>query len=415
MSVADAFAQGVSLTAWLGPWGRPVGAVLVLGALLGLGALFSRTVGRRWRRALEAAGEDKAVWKEALLAAGPPARLLWAALAVTLAAAVCGPPPWVGVALEKGFRAAVIVAVFWGLYRLVDRNAAWLRRLGARHGAEFQATVVPLLSVVLRFTLVAVGATVLLQEFGYRIDSLIAGLGLGGLAVSLAAKDTLANLFAGAVILIERTFAVGDWIETPDVSGTVEAITIRSTKIRTFDQGLVTVPNANLVGGALKNWSRMGRRRTMYRLLLDRTTPPEALARFVARFRAHLQAQPDVVPDAVTVAFEQVTEAGFSVLVTYYTRSTQYDAWLQINERLNLDVLRFLEEEGIALAMPERVLVAAGASPWPEGATGTAAALGLAVGSGADRAGAVFRPKEAPPAEKRPPEAKEGGEGERGK
>ena len=97
------------------------------------------------------------------------------------------------------------------------------------------------------------------QEWDYRIDGFIAGLGLGGLAFSLAAKDTLSNVFGGLVVILDKPFSIGDWIKTPSVEGTVEDISFRSTKVRTFAQALVTVPNATLANEPVTNWTRMGK------------------------------------------------------------------------------------------------------------------------------------------------------------
>src|SRR5699024_6731493 len=121
--------------------------------------------------------------------------------------------------------------------------------------------LVSFLSRALQFIIIAMAISIVLQEFDYHIGGLITGLGIGGLAISLAAKDALANLFGGVVIVTEKPFTINDWIMTPSVEGTVEDISFRSTKVRTFDQALVVVPNATLANEAITNWSKMGKRR----------------------------------------------------------------------------------------------------------------------------------------------------------
>ncbi|MBE3595940.1 MAG: mechanosensitive ion channel family protein [Hydrogenibacillus sp.] len=325
--------------------------------------VFERTIGRHLARYAERNGE--AVAASLIQAFGRPLRVLWSLIGLYLALIVLGPPLWLKMAFQKIVRVVILVFVAWGFYNLTDRSAEWVRRLGMRHGVEFRTMLLPLISHVFRFLVLAVAFTVLLQEFGYRIDSLIAGLGLGGLAVSLAAKDTLSNLFGGAVILFEKTFAVGDWIETPAVSGTVEEITIRSTKIRTFDQGLVIIPNSLLVGGAIKNWSKMGKRRILFNLPLEIGTSPERIARLVGRLKNDLLQDPDVHPDGVYVAFEQFAESSLSVLISFFTRTTKYDEWLAIKERINLHILRLLEAEGVRLAVPSRTVYVRADEPGP--------------------------------------------------
>ena len=126
--------------------------------------------------------------------------------------------------------------------------------------------VIPLLSKALRFVIIAIAITVILQEFDYEVSGFVAGLGLGGLAISLAAKEALANMLGGIVIITEKPFVIGDWIFTPSIEGTVVEITFRSTKVRTFADALVTMPNDTLVNEPITNWSRMEKRRHTFNL-----------------------------------------------------------------------------------------------------------------------------------------------------
>ncbi|MDY0324363.1 MAG: mechanosensitive ion channel family protein [Candidatus Carbobacillus sp.] len=283
-----------------------------------------------------------------------PFKWFWTILALYTAFLVLGPPAPVTTFLSRFYRSVIILLLTWGFYNMTGRSAEWLRSLGERQGLAFRETLTPLISRLLRFILIVIAGTVLLQEFGYRIESVITGLGLGGLAISLAAQDTLKNMFGGAVILLEKTFTIGDWIETPDVSGTVEMITIRSTRIRTFDQGLVIVPNANLTSGAIKNWSRMGKRRLMFNLPLSLGASSTQVKSFVDTLKAHLQSHPGVHPDAIYVAMNQFGDGNLQVLVYFYTKTIQYDEWLLLAQEINLYILDLLKEKNLSLAMPTR-------------------------------------------------------------
>ncbi|MBE3594056.1 MAG: mechanosensitive ion channel family protein [Candidatus Carbobacillus altaicus] len=283
-----------------------------------------------------------------------PFKWFWTILALYTAFLALGPPAPVTIFLSRFYRSVIIILMTWGFYNMTGRSAEWLRRLGERQGLAFRETLTPLISRILRFVLIVIAGTVLLQEFGYRIESVITGLGLGGLAISLAAQDTLKNMFGGAVILLEKTFTIGDWIETPDVSGTVEMITIRSTQIRTFDQGLVIVPNANLTSGAIKNWSRMGKRRIMFNLPLALGATSEQVRSFVNTLRSHLKSHPGVHPDAIYVAMNQFGDGNMQVLVYFFTKTVQYDEWLLLGEEINLYILDLLKIHGLSLAVPVR-------------------------------------------------------------
>ena len=186
---------------------------------------------------------------------------------------------------------------------------------------------------------------------GVSVQGLVAGLGLGGLAVSLAAKDLLANLFGGLAIVTEKHFTIGDWIETPTVEGTVEGITFRSTLVRTFDQALVTVPNSILANEAIKNWSKMGKRRITYHLGISPFTPREKIQRAVQRIREMLQNHPDIHPQTIFVYFERFGESSLDLFLYFFTKTTVWGEYLQV-EDCNLKILQILEEEGIELAFP---------------------------------------------------------------
>ncbi|MFP3359363.1 mechanosensitive ion channel family protein, partial [Planococcus sp. SIMBA_143] len=127
-----------------------------------------------------------------------------------------------------------------------------------KYNVKIDHILIPFFSKALRLIIVAIGISVIAQEFEYDINGFVAGLGIGGLAFALAAKDALANLFGGIIIITEKPFTIGDWIKTPSVEGTIEDISFRSTKVRTFAQALVTVPNATLSNEAITNWSKMG-------------------------------------------------------------------------------------------------------------------------------------------------------------
>ncbi|MFA1822484.1 mechanosensitive ion channel family protein [Virgibacillus oceani] len=126
-------------------------------------------------------------------------------------------------------------------------------------------------SRTLRIVIIAISFSIIAQEFGYDVNGFVAGLGIGGLAFALAAKDALANMFGGIIIITKKPFTIGDWVLTPSVEGTVEDISFRSTKVRTFAQALVTVPNATLSNEPITNWSKMGKRQITFNSRLSPT------------------------------------------------------------------------------------------------------------------------------------------------
>lgn len=245
------------------------------------------------------------------------------------------------------FRIAVVLFLAWALYNLVGSPP--LGKISRRY--RLDPLLLGFLVKAVKALIAALAVIMILHQLGYDINGFIAGLGLGGLAVALAAKDVLANIFAGIVIIADKPFAVGDWIATAEVEGTVEQVTFRSTRIRTFAQALVTVPNAVLANEAITNWSRMGKRRISFKLGVALNTPPDRLERSVRRIRELLRENPGVHPETILVHLEGFGERSLEIAFYFFTRSTAYAEYLEIKEAINLRIIGILREEEVSLAL----------------------------------------------------------------
>ena len=137
---------------------------------------------------------------------------------------------------------------------------------------------------------------------GINLNGLVAGLGLGSVVITLAAQDTAKNIFGGLVIFLDKPFIVGDWIEVQDYEGTVEDITFRSTRVRTFENSLVNIPNAVISNESIINWSRMERRRNKVNLCLELDTPLEKVQIIQDRIKEMLKQHDDVIDETIIVA-----------------------------------------------------------------------------------------------------------------
>jgi MscS family membrane protein len=195
------------------------------------------------------------------------------------------------------------------------------------------------------------------EEWGFNINGFIAGLGLGGLAFALAAKETVSNLFGGIVIVTEKPFTIGDWIKTPSVEGTVEDITFRSTKIRTFAQALVTVPNSTLANEPIINWSKMGKRQITFHLGVTYSTSREQLQTIARRIELMLIEHKEIHNDTIIVRFDRFNESSLDIYLYFFTNVTSFADYLSIKEDVNFRIMAILEEEGVNMAFPTRTLV----------------------------------------------------------
>lgn len=253
-------------------------------------------------------------------------------------------------------RSGIIIVISWGLYNLTASSSHLFDKLNEKYSLEIDAILIPFLSRVLRVVIVAVAISVIAQEFGYNVTSFIAGLGIGGLAISLAAKDALANLFGGFVIITERPFSIGDWIKTSTVEGIVEEITFRSTRVRTFADAVVTVPNATLSNDTITNWSKMNKRQISFQLKLSYDTTKSTLESIVNQIKELLENHPEVHKDAIHVSFTDYQEDGYGILINFFTNTTVYAEFIKIKEDINFSIKGILEKEGTTPAVPGRRL-----------------------------------------------------------
>ena len=256
----------------------------------------------------------------------------------------------------KLVKSAIIFLVGWGLFNLSSSSTLILAKLNERFNFEMNEILIPFLSKLLRVIIVVVIFSAIAQEFNYNVVGLVGGLGLGGLAFALAAKDALSNLFGGVIIITEKPFTIGDWILTPSVEGTVETITFRSTKIRTFAQALVTVPNAKLANESITNWSEMGKRRIVFDLSVTYETPKEKLEGVIKKIDYILKNHSGIDQDTIVTKFDKYGVDGLDIYIYFFTKTTVWLDFLKIKEEINYKIMDILDHEGVSLAVPNRKL-----------------------------------------------------------
>jgi len=259
-----------------------------------------------------------------------------------------------------------IVAIGWFLYNLVDLIDFALRRVTAKSATRLDDTVVTLLRKALRIFLLIMLALFIAQNFfGANITAWLAGLGIAGLAVSLAAQDSVKNLFGSLTVLIERPFGLGDRIIFDGFDGTVEQIGFRSSKVRLLTGHLLTVPNMRFTDGAIENiTARPHISRTM-NLPLAYDTPPEKVEHAVGIIKRIL-AEQDILepinsPDRQPrVFFNEFGQAGLNIMITYaYGINHNGRDWWSYQahgEMLNFRILRAFAQDGIELAFPTQTM-----------------------------------------------------------
>ncbi|NLU32482.1 MAG: mechanosensitive ion channel family protein [Clostridiaceae bacterium] len=289
---------------------------------------------------------------ELVSALDPPARLLIVTAGFTAALWLIGIPVTRQSFAGHIMRTLVAFVVFWTLYRAGNILARLFERVAERTRTTLDDILIPYVRKGIKVIIVIIGISVIAKEWNYDLGALLTGLGLGGLAFALAAQETVANFFGGLTIMVDKPFQIGDWIQTPDVEGTVEDIGFRSTRIRTFAQALVTVPNSGLAKSNITNWSRMGKRRITFNISLTYAASASQIEALLARIRDLLEHHPGIHPETIFVFFENFGQNGPELLLYFFTRTTVWKEYLEVREDVNLKLMHILDELGLKVAYP---------------------------------------------------------------
>ena len=348
--VRDALARAGDFW-WLVQIFGAVLATLVLGA-----------VARRFVRHLQTrAAATRALTDDALFTAlrGPTRGLIWA-IGLTWAAHIAGEET--GAALFDALpaiRSVLIVTSFtWFLLRFArSYEDLYIADQDAR-GGEIDRTFVQATGKLIRAAVFITAALVVLQTLGINIAGLLAFGGMGGIAVGLAARDLLANIFGGVTIYLDRPFAVGDWIRSPDqeIEGTVEEIGWRRTVIRTFDKRPLYVPNAVFTTISVENPSRMLNRRIKETIGV-RYDDVNRIPAILADIREYLQTSP-LIDQSVTlmVNFDAFGPSSLDCFIYCFTRTTVWTDFHTQKEEVLLHIAGIIERHGAEIAFPTRTL-----------------------------------------------------------
>jgi MscS family membrane protein len=217
--------------------------------------------------------------------------------------------------------------------------------------------VLPLASRVLKITILLLMVAALLSNWGYNTTTIVAGLGVGGIAIALAAQKTIENFFGGVAVVSDRPVTVGDFCKFGDRMGTVEDIGLRSTRIRTLDRTLVTVPNGQFSSMTLENFERRDKMLFHFMLNLRRDTKPDQVRTLLASISKTLTEHPKLETGPLPVRFVGVGTYSLDLEIFAYVLTRNGDEFLQIQQDLYLWILDAVEAAGTALALPTQASI----------------------------------------------------------
>ena len=257
----------------------------------------------------------------------------------------------------------ITVAVTYVVYQAVALADYWLRHLTSKTNTTLDDMMVPMVRKTLRTVTVLLGLVHIAQQLSDKpITSILAGLGVGGLAVALAAQDTIKNFFGSLVIFADHPFQLGDRVVVDGEDGVVEEVGMRSTRIRTLDGHLVTLPNGELANKMIRNISKRPYIKRVANITVTYDTPPDKVERAITIIREVLERRnekmhPDFPP---RVYFNDFNAASLNILVIYWFAPPEYWDFLEFDQAFSLEILRRFNEEGIEFAFPTQTLYLAG-------------------------------------------------------
>ena len=258
---------------------------------------------------------------------------------------------------DKIIKSLIIFVIFWLMFNLVNILDETIYKFARKFGKELYREIGAFFIKTLKIFIFAIGLVSILQEWDINVSAFIASLGLGGLAFALAAKDTAANLFGGLSILADRALKIDDWIKVGSVEGTVEEIGLRTTKVRTFEKSLVTVPNQYIANNPIENFSRRNIRRIKMRIGLVYSTTHEQMQAILNDIRNMLQSHPGIAKNAtLLVNFDEFGSSELSIFIYCFTNTADWAKYLAIKEDVNLKIMEIVQKHGSDFAFPSESL-----------------------------------------------------------
>lgn len=246
---------------------------------------------------------------------------------------------------------AVICIVAKGLANIFAPNSTFMKKVGKSSRLGGNQTLANFTGKIAKVVIYMIAGTLIISRW-YDLNGLIAGLGLGSVVIALAAQDIAKSLLAGASILLDKPFVVGDWIQTKDYEGTVVDISFRSTKIKTTEDTLVAIPNAKLTEEAVVNFAKMEKRRYSLNIKLPLQTNSDTIETIINRIKFVLSHDKNIIKENMIVECNSILEDGINIMIAIYTPITVYAQYLTFRTNVNEAILNIIESEGIRLANP---------------------------------------------------------------
>ena len=283
--------------------------------------------------------------------------VIWVGLHIAIL--TLGLPSNVNAICNKIFRIGAIIIIAVGIANMFSPDSKIFKKIANHKRIKGNQTLINFISKVTKGIIYVIATFLVMAELNFNLSGLIAGLGLGGVIVALAAQDIAKNLFGGMAIIVDKPFSVGDWIQTTNYSGTVEDISFRSTRLRMTDNTVVTIQNSTLSNEPVINYAKLPMRRFSTTLNLALETNSNVVENIIGKVKFALSNTDGVLPNDLNVYLQKIADDGIEIGIFFNTNIVSYYDYLSFCEQVNLLLLKVLESENVKLAYPtQKVYVA---------------------------------------------------------
>lgn len=260
------------------------------------------------------------------------------------------------VIVTKIYKVIVTITIANSLANSITRKSKFIKIIKEKSDKDINDSGARILVRIIKTLIYIIAIFVIFAEIGYDLSGLVTGLGLGSIVLTLAAQDTIKNLLGGIIIFMDKPFRVGEMIKVLNYQGTVEDMTLRSTRIRTLDNSLIQIPNSLIASESVENLSKFKRRRYILDLELVLNTKIEKIDTLKEKIYENLIRNENVIKDTINIHFTEITSNGFKVIVACYFDVSDYMEFLDLKEELNKNIMTIINKENIELAYDTKTI-----------------------------------------------------------
>ncbi len=335
-------------------WGIPIAnliaATFLFFLILGLRKIFTKIVLATLQRL--AKNTDTYTDDKVISALKEPIRFAFVIIALhVFFLLIFKEPPFIVKVLDT----MILYAIFWAGLNIMEALRGLIYKTTARFNKDLSKEMGNFILTILKILIGGIGLGAMLQVWGVNVTALIASLGLGGLAFALAAKDTASNLFGSFALLADKSIRIGEWVKIGSVEGVVEDVGMRTTKIRSFQKSLITVPNQVVANTPIENFSRRGSRRIKMDIGLTYGTSSGQITKIVSDIKSMLQENEGIAQnESLMVNFTAFGDSALDIFIYAFTHTANWAKYLEIREDIHLRIMQIVEENGSGFAFPSQ-------------------------------------------------------------